>query len=56
MWKDINNYINIRYKNKLHNSNYSTITPNNGWGDDSSSIGFIFCPINIYKNALKYKK
>mgnify|MGYP001025485571 FL=1 len=52
MWKDINNYIHMRYNTKLYYSNFGIITHYNGWGNDSSSVGFLFCPINVYKNSL----
>lgn len=52
MWKNINKYVKLRYNNKIIFSKYNIITFTNGWGDDSSSVGFIYCPIKVYKDAL----
>ena len=35
---------------------YGTITPTGGWGNDSSSAGFLFAPIDLYKEVIEWER
>jgi hypothetical protein len=57
MWGDVEGFVHARAA-AWHATalaavpDYGTITRTGGWGNDSSSAGFLFAPIDLYKEAL----
>eukprot|EP00802_Teleaulax_amphioxeia_P031997 Tamp_35653.p2 GENE.Tamp_35653~~Tamp_35653.p2 ORF type:complete len:114 (+),score=19.27 Tamp_35653:36-344(+) len=58
MWSDVEDFVHARadmtawHTTASLAARYGTITRSGGWGEDSSSAGFMFAPVDLYKDAL----